>query len=64
MRLEVVGERIERALNVRIVAVARRRAAEPFDPCAALGVVGEKAMQIGSGDTAVRRDSAVGCGRR
>src|SRR6476659_3745795 len=60
MRLEMVGKRIERALNVRIVAWARRRAAEPVDPRAALGVIGEEAMQVGSGDTAVRRDRAIG----
>src|SRR6478735_8233135 len=59
MRLEMGRERIERALNVRIVAVARRRAAEPFDPRAPLGVVGEEAMQVGSGDTAVPRYRAV-----
>src|SRR6476646_2959016 len=60
MRLEVGGERIERALNVRIVAVARRRAAEPFDPRAALGVIGEESVQLWSVDTASRRDRAVG----
>src|SRR4030042_2879425 len=55
MRLEMRGERIEGPLNFRLVAVSRRRAAEPFDPGAALGIVGEEAMHIGPGNAAVRR---------
>ena len=38
----------------------RRRAAEPLEPGAALAVVGEEAMHIGPGNTAVSRDGAVG----
>jgi hypothetical protein len=60
MRLEMRGERIEGPLNFRLVAMRRRRAAEPLDPGAALGIVGEEAMHIGSGNAAVSRDSAVG----
>ena len=48
MRLEMCGKRIERVFDLRFMAMSRRRAAEPFDPRAALVVIGEEAMHISS----------------
>jgi hypothetical protein len=54
MRLEMRGKRVERAFDLSIVTVTRRRPTEPFDPGAALGIVGEETMHISSRHTAIR----------
>src|SRR5512137_867624 len=59
MRLEMGGERIERAFNVRLVTVRRRRAAETFDPGAPLRILAEKTVHVSAGHAAVHRDGAV-----
>ena len=60
MRLQMRGERVERAFNFGIVAVPRRRPAEARDPGAPLPVLAEKAVHIGPGHAPVGRDGAVG----
>ena len=71
MGLAVIGERIERALDRRLVLEFRRRA-ELSQPGRALAVTGEQPVHIGAGDQAVRetlrrrvarRRSAAAAGR-
>src|SRR5215468_5732633 len=59
MRLKMRGERIERPFDLGVVVEPRGRAAEPRDPGLALGVVGKKAMHVGSCDSAIDRERAV-----
>src|SRR5208283_4040590 len=58
MGLEMVGERIERALDCRLV-VDLRRSPERGEPGFSLPVVAEEPMHIGTDDAAVGGDSAV-----
>src|ERR1700722_13123521 len=59
MYLEMRGERIESLLHQWFVGHRACGRAEPGEPCRALCVTGEEAMQVGAGDAAIGRDSAV-----
>src|ERR1700722_5689844 len=58
MRLAMVGERVERALDRGLVAESGRRS-ERREPRRALAIVGEQPMYVGAGDLAALRHRAV-----
>ena len=60
MRLEVIGQRVERGLDARRVVEIRRRRAERAEPGAAEPVLAEHPVQVAPADTAIGRDRALG----
>ena len=51
----MVGEEIERRVDIGLVVESRGRRAERSQPVAALAIVGQQAMDVAAGDPAIRR---------
>ena len=59
MALEMLRQRVERRLDLRLVAERRWADAEAGEEGAAEAVGGEDAVDVGAGDQAIRRPRAV-----
>ena len=59
MLLDVVGQQIERGLDVGFVVEAGSRRSQAFEPMASLAIVGQQAVDVAARDPAVAGEGAL-----